>query len=93
MRSEGAAHLSAWSPTAVGHEQTFWLITFSLINSANGVAERQGIQEDGREHDRNKNPVGNPISGDRQDGTNDQDRNSTRVVKRPQGITEYYWTE
>jgi hypothetical protein len=36
--------------------------TFRPINSANGVAKRQRVQEDRCEHDRNKNPMNNPIS-------------------------------
>ena len=36
--------------------------TFRPINSANGMAKRQRVQEDGGEHDRNKNPMDNPFS-------------------------------
>ena len=74
-------------------KQTSRPIMFPVIKSANGVAERQRIQNDRREYDWNKNPVGNPVLRQGQDGANDQNGYSTRVVSHPQGITECDWPE
>lgn len=66
---------------------------FRPIDSANGMAKRQRVQDDGREHDRDKNLMDNPFSRDGQDGANDQDWYSTHMVNHPQGITECDRTE